>query len=810
MHHIFAMGHLISSYQTFVHQQLKPKATALFLLACLAIYDIFISPPEPILRHDNSNDYHTATAANMRLFGNSTNNNNHTKISIDKPNNKELDEFWDYDKILDHDVVEEDDLATSLRCYRGPALLALALFCTAYSLRVWRRNGVACDELIFLPGTPHEFRCSTTKNSTHGEEVIKTIEEGGKSNEQQTKDEEDKLDERDDTIISPLHACYSEGDADAAAGGTIKPSPLQSQHSQSDIALNSSTPSNIEQMPLMIDGSGTSRSAPNSPSLRSRFNEGGAFIRDQALKGIDMLVIRKPLRPPPLPTSDDKFPSGGEDFEREGKASASNEVYDAEYAPSAPSVLGAAMDMSLPVLFNFHMFVVLMKDHYRKEAKNEEEVGDVGGNDMNGGEGKAYMKEWMTVPQVPPKVLPLFFITPLIIRAMVPPKQRRRFYKTIMQGTILSPFKPVRFKDAFVADCLTSLVRPTGDLFYALAYYFTALGGFVSGKWGLNKAGYIVSESWILHGIVLPVLSIVPLCIKFVQSLRQAYDTNKRWPYLGNAFKYLSAGLVILYGMTHSAGSRSSWWIWAFAGATIYQCLWDTFVDWELLILAPREPFRIKRTSCARFFKICRRIRGFYQRIRLRPKRLFDDDSFYWKAFFANTALRFCWMMGFIPAYRVSIFDGSMQVTFVDKVHGWAFVLLATLEIIRRTIWAIIKCELETIKLMNNEGEDDLATASTADEYILPAMSVPGWRCRWKKNKSVKEVVWQDDSPQKKYSKIEQSDSSLDEMSSSETRKHRWLCLSVSSGFLRLMFIWELLMWLFVALGLSYLVIFAE
>ena len=25
----------------------------------------------------------------------------------------------------------------------------------AFSLRTWRRNGVACDELIFLPGTQH-------------------------------------------------------------------------------------------------------------------------------------------------------------------------------------------------------------------------------------------------------------------------------------------------------------------------------------------------------------------------------------------------------------------------------------------------------------------------------------------------------------------------------------------------------------------------------------------------------------------------------------------------------------------------------
>jgi hypothetical protein len=39
---------------------------------------------------------------------------------------------------------------------KGPGLLAFALFCGAYSLRMWRRNGIACDELLFLPGSPLE------------------------------------------------------------------------------------------------------------------------------------------------------------------------------------------------------------------------------------------------------------------------------------------------------------------------------------------------------------------------------------------------------------------------------------------------------------------------------------------------------------------------------------------------------------------------------------------------------------------------------------------------------------------------------
>ena len=572
------------------------------------------------------------------------------------------------------------------------------------------------------------------------------------------------------------------------------------------------------------------------------------FLRDQALRGIDMLVIRRPLRPPPPrppPAEEGLDSSGAQSSSEPATAAPSSEgVYDAEYAPSAPSVLGAALDLSLPVLFNFHMFVVLMKDHYRREARGEEEGGgrseeddDAAGDDNVDG-GKVDLRDdyaWMTPPQVPPKVLPLFFITPLIIRSVVPLRQRRRFYRTVLQDTILTPFRPVRFRDALVADCVTSLVRPIADLIFALSYYFTCLFG-VFGRYGLDEAGRIVSESWVLHGLVLPGLTVLPLFIKFLQTLRQAYDSGKRWPYLGNAFKYLTAGLVILYGITHAAGERSPRWKWCFVLATIYQIVWDSCVDWELLVIIPRAPFS-KRTSSP-IAKLWYFVREVWEQIRLRPKRLFEDDTFYWKALILNAGLRFCWMSGFIPAYRVSIYDGSTLVTFVDKAHGWSFVLLATLEIFRRSIWAIIKVELETIKLTGRgESESDLTMASMANEYIRDGKwNVPrdalkskdsNWRCRW--NKSGKSTSHDEEkysklsqaesgpsSQNSKYSKLDQSESaaiSLDEtltINSSEKRRHRWLCISVSSGFLRWLFVLELLLWPFAFMVMSYYVILAD
>ena len=849
----------VSSHHQSFYLQLKPKATALFVLVCLAIYDVFISPPVPI-----SPD-HDATTANAK---NATPQHEHEKY-----NQTELDEFWNYDALTS---TVTDDLAASLRCYRGPALLAWTMFCAAYSLRIWRRNGVACDELLFLPGTPHEFRLiggrssssssssngndpNQKKNSTHGDGLIESTETelveiglGGITDDKLRHSDHEEIEEDAPSttaqLVSPIKSCFSEGDA--AAGAAKSPAP-QREHTRSlefqgeELqSLHGTDTPYVERRPIMLNEYG-SNSAPTMPTnrpltmrgLTSMGDSSLVFVRDTALKGIDMLIVRDKLRPPPLNLEDETSPGGssGTPLKKPSSTAAadSNEVYDRDYAPSAPSVLGASLDLSLPVLFNFHMFVVLMKNHYNKQAAiHSEEDNNNGDVSHDGDDGtKVDVKDdtWLKPPQLPPKILPLFFITPLIIRSIMPPRQRRRFYKTILQGTAFSIFKQVRFRDAFVADCITSMVRPIVDLVYMLAYYFIAWFGLFSGKYDLDKAGYILSKSMLMHGLILPLLSILPLFVKFLQTLRQAYDTGKRWPYLGNAFKYFTAGLVILYGMTHAAEDRSSWWRYSFAIATLYQIIWDSFIDWELLVFAPGEPFQRRGSSL--LVHLCRKLKYRWDQIRLRPKRLFEEDSFYWKAFVVNAALRFCWMAGFIPAYRVSITDGSTQVTFVDKAHGWSFVLIASLEILRLTLWGIIKLELETIKLTNG-GESDLAMASIAEEYLREGKwKVPPRdpqrastltklvsRCRRsiKPNKTPLEVdAHATGLGSKEYSQVEQSEEepalSLASPKEHERERYKWMfCISVSKRFIRGMFVLELLLWPCTFLVLSYYVILIE
>lgn len=65
--------------------------------------------------------------------------------------------------LLSVDLMTQTHDPASLRVYRGPGLLAFSLMCAAFSLRTWRRNGVACDELIFLPGTKLQRKLQSPK-----------------------------------------------------------------------------------------------------------------------------------------------------------------------------------------------------------------------------------------------------------------------------------------------------------------------------------------------------------------------------------------------------------------------------------------------------------------------------------------------------------------------------------------------------------------------------------------------------------------------------------------------------------------------
>lgn len=495
--------------------------------------------------------------------------------------------------ILAYDLTTKTHDVSSLRVYRGPALIAFTLMMSAFSLRTWRRNGVACDELLFLPGTAH--------GATHGVDSPPPSLRGDTSasnNNAQT-----AIDQSHTPVPESVVATHaqnrSEGDV---AGGphpdalelrrrtrSMEESPLESQegscvnsnaigrnkngaqkakrgismdemrqtsgaHSQhqrhlGDVELTTTT-TKTQNRALRTDSFDSSlgwgSDEEEDEATKSAPEQGNRAQGDddfQSVGSLDERECRNLLCRSSMQHADEngqRFADGnanlddsaehsGLDHFRENHPritrigsffffrSAASNTQNAAYAPSGPAVVGAALDLSMPVLFNFHLFIEAFNHIKPKDANSE----------------------------APAKILPIIFLSVLVVRSMVPPGRRGRFWSTL-KFTVMSPFHRVRFRDAFVGDVLTSMVRPGQDILFALSYYVTVLWGTVTGKYGLSESGRILEGSFTLHNVLLPSAALLPLWWRFLQTLRQAYDEDRRWPHLGNAFKYLTATLVIL------------------------------------------------------------------------------------------------------------------------------------------------------------------------------------------------------------------------------------------------------------------------
>lgn len=583
---------------------------------------------------------------------------------------------------------------------------------------------MACDELLFLPGTPHgvqqgiESPLVVEMPPTPANDADAAAGIGG-LHRSQTDELVPMLDQQEASLLRASSRRILNKSQSAPIPmqsleeGGGKESSEEDQDDDFDSWDGEDEDSDDEESPaekdgIMVGSTGTQHRNVSELSLDSQGNEDEEGDDDEN----DQNELQRFQQNHPRITRIGTF------FFFRSPTSAASE--NATYAPSGPSVFGAALDLCMPILFNFHLFI---------EAYNHM---------AEGGE--------MTA-----KILPLIFLSVLIVRSFIPPSRRNRFWATL-KFTAMAPFHKVRFRDAFVGDVLTSLVRPAQDVLFALSYYATVIYGTVFGSYGLTEAGLILEKSWLLHNVILPSCALLPLWWKFLQTLRQAYDADKRWPFLGDSFKYLSAAMIIIYGMTHPEDRRSSWWLICFVLAVMYQIVWDTVVDWELFVITPRntdtQPVECQSPICTSISSLrpssrvllgmqmyilqpisdgYRRITAkipTWEQIQLRPKRLYKKKHFYWRIFIVNAMLRFTWMLCFIPAYRLSS-SAEKETTFSSDVNSYIGVLLPVAEIIRRCYWGFLKLEMETIKMMDsdilysrvdNGMDDEEETTETPDK----------------------------------------------------------------------------------------------
>ena len=615
-----------------------------------------------------------------------------------------------------YDLTTKTQDVSSLRVYRGPSMVAFTLMMFAYSLRKWRRNGVACDELIFLPGTIHG------RQSGIEGVMIESVpsRDAGDNHNYASVSPVDSMEETQ----QPIHTESSRTNSPAELGNELA-NGLSSLHVNTDdqvvemVSLGSRKRRESEGSDSVL----SSRSRGKGNSMKTTSTRDDSIEEGNCSEG-DMSSPQRTTESNP----DSSFQSDTESCTSDPETTNSNrgirarlrrwftqhpylaQVWtfffnrsagpngaNAAYAPSGPAVFGASLDLLMPVLLNFHIFILTFNHIQRPDYE---------GSDFYA------------------KTLPIAFMSVLYLRVVIPPGRRLRFWNT-MKFTFFAPCFEVGVRDEFIGECLTSWVRPLQDLVFATIYFFLVIYGTLSGQYSLMESGDILTESWTVHNIVLPVVAIVPLWMRYLQTLRQAYDANRRWPYLGNAFKYLTAALVIIYGTVHPEERKNRIWMACFAFAVVYQILWDVFVDWQLFEIQQEITVAHANTSTSgeslttrpsSFILLglqlhvvqpikncCQRLKSL-RYVQLREKRLYKTKRFYWLSLAYNILTRFTWMCCFIPAYHRSR-RAQVVFTATSDVQSYWGVLLPAAEVVRRTIWGFFYLEKETIKMMETDSK---------------------------------------------------------------------------------------------------------
>lgn len=322
--------------------------------------------------------------------------------------------------------------------------------------------------------------------------------------------------------------------------------------------------------------------------------------------------------------------------------------------PSAERIAVIAVDSLILILLSLFLFTLSSAE---------------GGTYVDG---MSRISTFKFVALIAAPIFPLLLFIGFAIYIVLPWKRRKGFWQ-IISFTIGAPAYHVTFRDGFIGDIITSSVRPMQDTAFTLFYIFSGLRGWWKQAYDLDAADQPLEKNWILHTVILPMCMVSPLWWRFLQNLRQSFESRKRWPYLGNALKYFFAAQVAVFGLFHPTWKKSFWWLSSFVLATLYQVWWDVFMDWELFVIDGT-------------------------RIRLRETRIYSVGWMYWSIFVINFLLRFCWTLSFLPPHYLNQ-AGMLSATFGGDMSQILDPIIATAEIIRRTLWGFLRVELEAIKV---------------------------------------------------------------------------------------------------------------
>jgi len=231
-------------------------------------------------------------------------------------------------------------------------------------------------------------------------------------------------------------------------------------------------------------------------------------------------------------------------------------------------------------------------------------------------------------------------------------RQSRLWLITTFARIFSAPFLPVKFKDFFFGDQLTSLSIVLSDMEYVTCY-------FVKDLWSGGDL------CWRINPYVKPCLISIPPLLRALQSLRRYRDAKQR-VHLLNFGKYSMSILSIVTSAVAHANLVSdpnnyglmAFWIFTASISTIYSCAWDFLMDWGVLRLHSKN-------------------------FLLRDHLYYRHKSVYYFAIISNIVMRVSW------AVNISFESYS------SKTKELIVLITSIIEVTRRFQWNFFRLENE-------------------------------------------------------------------------------------------------------------------
>lgn len=290
----------------------------------------------------------------------------------------------------------------------------------------------------------------------------------------------------------------------------------------------------------------------------------------------------------------------------------------------------------------------------------------------------------------------IYPVTLLVLAAMVflwPSQICRNRYKSSVVSSVcrcmLAPMYAVDFCDNIVGDVLTSLAKPLQDLPAAVCYLTSAHPQTEEAVQRFIQMGDTCPD--FVHQLFLPLIACLPYLFRAMQCVRRWYDTHEM-RHLYNLGKYCASLLVVV---VTNAGLQTGTVVATSLFATVYAGAWDLMFDWGLsrdeLVgsAAKEEPGRraARKPSRGPEMVATATTRSIKPERVERPARHFPRGV-YWACSLADIIARFSWVITLMPI-KIITDNITYRVLLV--------MVISSVEILRRSVWAILRVEYEQI-----------------------------------------------------------------------------------------------------------------